>query len=399
MWSSEFEFWIVWRTNAKIIEWINSWQAVYLKNWDIEIICHISMKEEAFIQVEELLDDQHRLQEPMLHKQTHSNFLCLDNSYFFSIDWNWKKLLMHLKATDELNKHNQRIRKHPKYIELEDLCDQVKKYLKEKDINIWALWVNTRFISRDTFGRELTDKDFEWNIILVNSSGWSYIRDHSTCEQDLRDCLEWKWNMYTDRYYLNNWEFEIASKSSNVNILKSVVEELENDNTNSNFRKIINNIINNTVIDRDFITYLLTSKLAKRILKMDLKFDLLKNPHINEAMIAKIRKSCTTTKTQEKYKRSLRLRRTKINNTAKETIKSIEDTFVKWTFINRFTWEEQRWSQPSRSRINFLNNMSSAWISVEDKDLNTYYPIDHPLAYNQLMIWDKKNRRNKYFFF
>jgi len=346
MWSSEFEFWIVGRTNAKIIEWINSGQAVYITRWEVEAICHVNVKEEVLLQIDELILEEHRLKEPML-LETHSNFLCLDNSYIFSIDWNWKKLLMHLKATDELNKHNEKIRKHPKYIELSNLCEEVKIYLKEKNINIYAIWINVSHIGRKTFWRDLLNEDFEENVIMINASNDRYIREHWINQQDLKDCLEWKWKMYTDRYYLENWQFE-------------------------------------------FITFLLRSKLSNRILKMDLKFDLARNTHTSKWMLKKIRESCTTERTQRKYERSIRLRGMEVSNIAKKTLANIKTVFLEWKFISEFSWKEQIWHQPSRSHINFINNMSAMWFTMKNDDLNKYYPADTNKEYNQILVWDEE---------
>jgi len=121
MWSSEFEWTAISKVVAKLIEWQDKQELVLFsyEDWAIEWLCHISKVKEAKLQAEKLLlGDKHRhwnlwLQEPMFSRKT-SNFLCLDNAYFFSTSWDALRYLKRIDDVKIIKKYIEKIERTPK---------------------------------------------------------------------------------------------------------------------------------------------------------------------------------------------------------------------------------------------------------------------------------------------
>ena len=214
MWSSEFEWWAVWKTVWKLIEWQNKWELVLFTcdDW-IEWLCHISMvkeaKEQAFGLIEwdknQWLNSNFRLQEE-LYSERFSNFLCLDNVFFFSTWWEALKYLQHLDYTALRKNYIRKIQDHPKYIELNWLTHDVYSFLRENWIYITFIGLMADRVLNITYEKwTIEDKDFKWAIWLNSNN--RKIHTWSFSEEDLLDALELKWRLFTDTYWLENWNF------------------------------------------------------------------------------------------------------------------------------------------------------------------------------------------------
>ena len=85
MGSSEFEDGCVGRAQHKMIEWLSKMELMLVEQDSVEVLCHPLMIDEAMMQAQDLLAEKPSLRplEPLMPER-YSNFLCVDNAYFFS---------------------------------------------------------------------------------------------------------------------------------------------------------------------------------------------------------------------------------------------------------------------------------------------------------------------------
>lgn len=417
MWASEFETWIVWRTLAKLVEWKEKWELVFFssEDWNIEWLSHISVVKEAINQAWWLIDNdknnkwQYRLKE-FLHSSKFSDFICLDNAYFFSTWENSLKFLKYLDYVSLRNNHIEKIKAYPKYIKLDSLCQKVYSLLRSKWIDITYIWVQTGRIADNTLEKWIiVDEDF-------NSCIWLNSNRKEICtwwfnQKDLLDALEFKWALFTDNYWLKEKKYIKVAWSWNRDSLKKMVdrfadifslleswkEEYINDLSQitveiSELMKILvkNPVLNRQIIDR-LVLFPFFDYVVENVDISDYLIELAWNIHSTDAVINKIiwivSNSLWVDKAKIILNGTLESRKNKIELLATKTIEDIKKLYSEWIYIDDYSQELQKWGLPSQLGINFSNNLHNMWFKT--KELNVYVdPKTYKKEYNEVLIWD-----------
>lgn len=416
MWNASFEWSKLSETIAQLIEWNKKWELVIFRTDDwLEGICHISIVNEVKKQASTLITDDANgkiTMEEQLHSEKFSNFICFDNCYFFSTSQDALKYLKRIEETELINEHIKVIKAHPKYIEIQQLTEEVINFLKEKWIDITCLTLEIKTIINKTFWKwQILDEDFDWYNIWLNSNNW-YINTRRFCEQDLHDALENKWDLYTNHYWIWEWNFENVAKGWDKNSLERMVNiftwiyNSEEDYSFSNFTleqiisdidNILKALIQNENLTRAIIDKLVLSDFFDFLLKRDdyavnYLIDLAWNIQASDKVIKKAQQRCAkrNTKQQRKLRKALHSRGLEISEIWKETTEDLKEVYSNWKYVSKYTWEIENWFAPYQLPINFSNNMWNMWF--ETKELNVYVdPDTYEREYNEILIWESNH--------
>ncbi len=417
MWSSEFETWIVWKTTWKIIEWHEKGELVLFSSddWNIEWFCHLSVAKEAKEQTELLvewdkdfwLNSKFNLQEQM-YSDRYSNFLNLDNAFFFSTSWEALKYLKHLDYTALRRLHIEKIRNYPKFVELEWLVEKVELFLENNWVGVTYIWVDPKWILEKTFEDWIIeDSDFNHDI-WINSNNED-VCDWWCSEQDMRDTLEWKSGIFTNKFWLKNTDFCKVAKSWYANILNEMIdifilsykwsnEYISDDyplkHIMANIDEIMENFVNNPELNRQIIDKLVFSWFFDSLSKwndysINYLIKLAWNIHASEKVVKKAKQTCKwrNTKQQRKLKKALYARSMEISDIWKKTMDDIRRVYSDWSHVSMYSNTEEVWWLPSQLWINFSNNLARMWFKT--KELNVYVdPDEYEKKYNEILIWD-----------
>lgn len=417
MWASEFETGIVWRTLAQLVEWKEKWELVFFSSddWSIEWLSHISIVKEAMNQANWLLDEdkngykEYRLQE-FLHSSRFSNFICLDNEYFFSTSGNSLKFLKYLDYISLRNNHTENIKTYPKFIEIDNLCKKVSTVLREKWISVTYIWINAGRIADDTLDEwAIKDSDFE-NCIWINSNT-KEIKTWWFDEKDLLDALEFKWVLFTDAFWLREKNYTNVAESQNIGSLEKMIdifiatfncmvsweEEYKQDLEQIIWEmdEIMKILVKNPALNRQIIDKLIMSPFFDYVIEkvdmIDYLTEFVLSIYSSDTVINKIIGIVSDLIWVEKAKNilgfTLNIRKDNIELLATKTIEDIKRLYSKWVYVSKFSGKLEKWYQPSQLGINFSNNLYRMWF--ETKELNVYVdPETYKKAYNEILIWD-----------
>lgn len=169
MWSSEFERGVVpgcldamltLRNNEKLAKKtfvLDFSPNVLIDIWtEVEVVCNWEDFEEIKNQIIWLLQEKYSLKEDMqldyVHSDDNTNFLCLKNNYFFSLDWNWTNFIAHIdmRESKKIQKTQEKeiqeaTNPQVKVIQKEILStqEQLPGSKKQNTLSLEEIWIKT----------------------------------------------------------------------------------------------------------------------------------------------------------------------------------------------------------------------------------------------------------------
>lgn len=352
MWSSEFEWWAISKVLDRFLNLKNHWKLVYytfilekspnvlIDKWTVvEVICDEDNFKKVKKQIIELLDKKHHLKESMyldyIHSDSNENFLCLDNSYFFSLDGNRSNFVDYLRSFEKYSKSNKEQKNNRQINPEQQAYLSQRKYIKNNEfdkLDLSIIWNNN-----DIF-----------NDILIRIQSIE-----SIWEIELGILKQLSWNMYLSQ--------------ENISRLLQVIESnyVLQKNKNSNYNIIFSNII----------SHINSTNKQRKIVRKYLRAIIWWSKY-------------------KEAKKELNIRRQlALIDIAEKTIEDIKQLYTLWIPFD-WKWDPKEhfsWYKPYHLNINFHNNLHRLWFT--SKELNVYVvPKIYKKQPNEILIWELENK-------
>jgi len=231
MWASEFDWWAIPKTLDRILEIKWAWKLikksfilnfspnVLIDKWTVvEIVCNADDFEEIKTQIEFLLLEEYRLTESMhleyIHSDSNTNFFCLDNTYFFSLDWHWDDFLKFLedfkKPKDEVVDESEIIKEE---LSLKDEQKE-EKYYSWNDNRVFRILL-------EKIKHELVNNFVSSGFMPLEELSKNQYLSKENLEK-LFDILIFLFNKYRNLFIHDSWLNLFSNMMAHINSTRSI---------------------------------------------------------------------------------------------------------------------------------------------------------------------------------
>lgn len=214
---------------------IASWIIGFCETWKVndvvrqlEILMEINISSELSMGLEE--NDLIKNYKQIFMNMNWSNFLCINNWYFFCINWSENEFMDFIKNLHKYKLNEQKIIDHERYSFIINLWLRLNENLK----NLWYKYVDFRFeidiskVEKNMLRKwVLSDDCYDDCIVVVWDENWFY--NQNPRYEDIINAFELIWWFFWNRFFLEEWRYhEISYKNSDNMFFKEIIDKIFN---------------------------------------------------------------------------------------------------------------------------------------------------------------------------